>query len=240
MAKPTPASLAIALLASIAFLPDSQILAQTVPLSSCAASECRFNQTNGSTSSVGVGVSSSFGVSSSAQSTPNFSASSSSSLVLNSEFPNDVTGNASNSLRNSSIQTIGSATSSSPINIVITSDSVQSKSKDGSTSQTFNQDNQSSSADKFSDDSTISSDATFTAEGFSAIQDLRFKGGNADSSGSEYNTRVAPLIVKDADGNPVIGKEYGTGSSSASAETRTRFQADITTSTFVNAFMSSF
>lgn len=215
--------------------------AQVSPLTSCSASECRFNQSNGVTSSVGVGVNSSFGVSSSAQSTPNFTASASSSLILDADSAIlNPSGINVYPFRNSSIQTIGSQNSTDPISIVISSDTIQAKSKDGSSSQTFSQESQATSSSDFSDNSSTNSDATFTAEGFSAVQDLRFLGSTPQSSGSEYKSSVTPIAIKDSNGNPVIGKEYGTGNSSASAETRSRFQADITTSTFVNAFMSSF
>lgn len=207
---------------------------QTTPLTSCPVSECRFNQTNGSTSSVGVGITSSFGVSSSSQSTPNYNTSSSASLVLDSQ----AFGGAP--LSNSSRQSIGSESSAAPINISITSTSIQTKDRDGTTTQSFNQEQQSSAANLYSDDASNVSNANFSAEGFGGIQDLRFKGGTQDQQGSELKSSVIPILVKDAEGNIQPGSAYGTGNSSANAESRTRFQADITTSTFVNAFMSSF
>lgn len=210
-------------------------IAQTAPLTTCERSECRFNQTNGNTSSVGVGITSSFGVSSSSQSTPNYNTSSSASLVLDGQ----VFG--SSPLANSSRQSIGSESSAAPINISITSTSIQTKDRNGSTTQSFNQEEQSAVANLFSDDSSTESTANFSAEGFGAIQDLRFKGGGApDQDGSVLESSVLPILIKDANGNTVPGAAFGTGNSSANAESRTRFQADITTSTFVNAFLSSF
>lgn len=208
-------------------------IAQISPLNTCAASECRFNQTNGNTSSVGVGITSSFGVSSSAQSTPNYNTSSSASLVLDGQI-------LGSPIANTSRQSIGSEASSAPINISITSTSIQTKDRDGFTAQSFSADEQTSSANLFSDDASSESKANFSAEGFGAIQDLRFKGESPDQDGSLLKSSVLPILVTDADGNPVLGTAYGTGNSSANAESRTRFQADITTSTFVNAFLSSF
>jgi len=48
------------------------------------------------------------------------------------------------------------------------------------------------------------------------------------------------LVGYEPTGNPVIIDGYGSGSSNASVSTSTRFSADITSSNFVNAFMSSF
>jgi hypothetical protein len=208
-------------------------IAQVSPLNSCAVSECRFSQTNGNTSSVGVGTTSSFGVSSSSQSTPNYNTSSSASLVLDGQL-------FGSPVANSSRQSIGSEASTAPINISITSTSIQTKDRDGFTAQSFSQEEQTASANLFSDDSSSESKANFSAEGFGAIQDLRFKGASPDQDGSLFKSSVVPVLINDADGNPVLGTAYGTGNSSANAESRTRFQADITTSTFVNAFLSSF
>ena len=210
-----------------------QSIAQTSPLTTCAKAECRFSQTIGNTSSVGVGITSSFGVSSSAQTTPNYDTSSSASLVLDGQ----VFGSPA---ANSSRQVIGSEASAAPINISITSTSIQTKDRDGSTSQDFSQDEQASSANLFSDDSSSESKANFSAEGFGAIQDLRYQGKTTDQEGSLLKSSVVPILITDANGKPVLGTAYGTGNSSANAESRTRFQADITTSTFVNAFLSSF
>jgi len=58
-----------------------------------------------------------------------------------------------------------------------------------------------------------------------------------------YQTEVIydkKLVGYEPTGNPVIIDGYGSGSSNASVSTSTRFSADITSSNFVNAFMSSF
>lgn len=203
---------------------------------SCPASECRINQSSGTSSSVGVGVTSSFGVTTSAQSTSNYNASTSASLVLNSF---DQT--TANQLGyNTSIQAIGSQASDAPIAIEITSETVQTRSKESNESQYFN-------ATNYKGDETTASTATFNAEGFGAMQDLRFKGDVKDSTdgtlnelvpGSTSGTVLKSDVTKLVD--KVGGPEFGTGNASANAETRTRFQADITTSNFVNAFLSAF
>ena len=58
-----------------------------------------------------------------------------------------------------------------------------------------------------------------------------------------YQTEVIyekKLVGYEPTGNPIIVDGYGSGSSNASVSTSTRFSADITSSNFVNAFMSSF
>lgn len=201
---------------------------------SCATSECRMNQSSGSSSSVGVGVTSSFGVNSTAQSTSNYNASAGASLMLNAFDTSSPT----SSNVNSSLQTVGNAASNSPITLTIKSDTIQSKSKDGNDAAFFN-------ASKYTSDENNGSNADFNAAGFTASQDLRFKGSaqttkdssttsTASDTGSTFKADVIKILDKTG------GPEVGTGSSSAGSETRTRFQADITTSTFVNAFMSSF
>lgn len=201
---------------------------------SCPVSECRMNQSLGTSSSVGVGVTSSFGVSATAQSTSNYNANSAASLVL-SNFSPDT---ASQLGYNTSIQTLGNNASDAPISVKITSETVQAKSKDGVTEQDFSASNiQKFSSTNFSENGTSTSAADFTADGFGAMQDLRFQGGSASadsSEGSTFNANVIKLLDK------VNGPELGTGSANSGAETRTRFQADITTSNFVNAFISSF
>lgn len=228
------AALTTALLGSSnLFLPGSS---QAQVEFSCPASECRMNQSTGTSSSVGVGVTSSFGVNSSAQSTSNYNASSTASLVLNSLDPA-----ASSQLGyNTSIQAIGSQASEDPIAITITSNTVQNKTKSGNDAQYFN-------ATNYSGDESTSSNAEFNAAGFGALQDLRFKGGSQtvndpvfgeiivdESPGSTFNADVIKIVDKAG------GPEFGTGNANAGAETRTRFQADITTSSFANAFMSAF
>ena len=192
------------------------------------------NQSSGSSSSVGVGVTSSFGVNSSAQSTSNYNASASASLILNGFTGSDPTSVTTNNF-NSSLQSVGNADSETPITLTIKSDSIQSKSKDGNDSSFFN-------ASKYTSDENNGSNADFSAAGFAASQDLRFQGGSQSTedtsstsdSGSAFKADVIKLVEKTG------GPEVGTGKSDAGSETRTRFQADITTSTFVNAFMSSF
>lgn len=215
---------------------EYSVLAQTLPTpSSCSASECRFNQSSGTSNTVGVGVTSSFGVSSSAQSSPTYNTSASAALILNA-----FDSKSSELGYNSSTQSIGSRASDAPIKILIGTDTIQSKNKDGVTTQKFSDSEQSVSSDKFVEGGTSSSKADFTAEGFGATQDLRFKGTSVGNDGSAFMTEVAPVVVRSTDGNQIINSGYGTGNSSASAQTSTRFQADITTSNFVNAFMSSY
>ena len=204
--------------------------------SQCSASECRMNQSTGTSSSVGVGVTSTFGVSSSAQSSPNYNTSASASLVLNafdSKTSNDLG-------YNTSIQAIGSKASDTPINIKITSETIQTKNKDGQTTQEYTDVKQQTSSDSFTESGSSISNADFSAEGFGAMQDLRFKGTSESDNGSQFKSEVIPVITLDEQGNQKPATGYSTGNSSANAQTGTRFQADITTSNFVNAFMSSF
>jgi len=209
--------------------------AQVMPLTSCALSECRFNQSSGSTTSVGVGVTSAFGVSASAQSTSNFNTSSSASLIIDPMQGNDNVLQNTLSNPNRSLQSIGNSNSAAPVNIKITSDTIQSKQRDGTSDQTLSSDSQKYTANEFNDDTSNKTNATFEASGFQASQDIRFLGTSADANGTEFKANVLPTT-----GSGATSKDYGTGNSSSSAETRTRFQADITTSSFVNAFMSSF
>lgn len=53
-----------------------------------------------------------------------------------------------------------------------------------------------------------------------------------------YNTVVAGY--SSPDGNPILEGDFATGSASAGINTSTRFSADVTSSNFVNAFMSAF
>ena len=205
----------------------------TVP-SSCPSSECRFNQSTGTSNTVGVGITSSFGVNSSAQSSPSYNTSASASLVLNS-FDN-----GSDLGYNTSIQAIGTQASDKPVNITIGTETIQSKNKDGLTTSKFSDDEQSVSSNKFIEGGSSSSTADFSAEGFGALQDLRFKGASDTNEGSQFKSEVLPIVVLDSQGNQTVGSGYSTGNSSATAQTSTRFQADITTSSFVNAFMSSY
>lgn len=200
-------------------------------------SEYRYNQSNGTSNSVAVGITSSFGVNSSAQASPSYNAGASSVLVLNTDSPTST--NLPN--YNSSIQSIGTASTNSPVNVKITSDTIQLKSTDGSRSQETVGSQQLMSGNDFSNSEKTTSNADFSAEGFGAIQDLRFRGGgeNIDNT-SKFTADVTPLLKTDEQGNVSSGTSYGTGSANSGAETRTRFQADITSSTFVNAFVSSF
>lgn len=204
-------------------------------LTSCKSSECRFNQSRGTSNTVGVGVNSSFGVNSSAQSSPNYNTSASASLVLNA-----FDANSSDLGYNTSTQSIGSKASNAPINIVIGTDTIQTVNKDGLTTQKFSDTEQSVSSNKFVEGETSSSSADFSAEGFSAMQDLRFKGSTDSKEGSQFKSEVVPIVVRGSDGNQTINSGYGTGNSSAGAQTSTRFQADITTTNFVNAFITAY
>lgn len=202
---------------------------------SCAVSQCTMNQSMGTSSSVGVGVTSSFGVNSSAQSTSNYNASSSAALVLNS-FNGD---SASQLGYNTSIQAIGNQASDSPISVTINSETIQAKSKDGSSTQTYSESEQAFNAKNFTENGSTASAADFTAEGFGAMQDLRFKGAPDPNSAEQVpGSTFAADVIKILD--KVNGPELGTGNANSGAETRTRFQADITTSNFVNAFVSAF
>ena len=58
-----------------------------------------------------------------------------------------------------------------------------------------------------------------------------------------YETKIIydkKLVGYEPTGNPKVIDGYGSGSSNASISTSTRFSADITSSNFANAFMSSF
>lgn len=217
------------------------VLSQDIQLPK-GKSEYRYNQATGTSNSVAVGITSSFGVNSSAQASPSYNAAASSSLVLNAEGSVIQPGGSSLSNYNSSIQAVGTEANNSPVNVKINSQTVQIKATDGSASQETIGSKQMSNATDFSDSGSSTSSATFSAEGFGAIQDLRFRGGSGDSTvpGSSFTADVLPILNVDDAGKTTSSSNYGTGSANASAETRTRFQADITTSTFVNSFVSSF
>jgi hypothetical protein len=217
----------------LALLNQGSAIAQ---ITSCAATECRMNQTSGTSSSVGVGVTSTFGVSSSASSSPGYNTSATASLVLNA-FDSNVSKDLG---YNSNIQSIGSKTSDAPINIKITSETIQTKNKDGATTQDFGDKTQKTASEQFIDNSSTVSNAEFSAEGFGASQDLRFKGKSDAGNSTEFKTEVTPIIKLDKDGNQIIGTEYATSNASANAQTGSRFQADINTSNFANSFMSTF
>jgi len=231
-----PVGLGATLILSVQIL-YSRANAQTTPLTSCPLSECRFNQTNGSSNSVAVGMTSSFGVNSSAQASPSYNSSASAALVLNAFDSSNTT----QTKHNSSVQSIGldSNNTTTPINVSINSNTIVTKSKDGATSQEFSDTKQQSTSNNFSDNSTTTSTADFSAQGFGALQDLKFQGGS-DTGGSKFTSDVQPIINTDESGKKSTGTNYGTGSSSAGAETRTRLQAEINTSNFVNAFISTF
>ena len=219
----------------------SSCRAQTTPpsltdplvLPTCPRSQCTLNQSTGTSTSVGVGISSSFGVNSTAQSTSNYNASASASLVLNAFDGSSPSGSV-----NSSRQSVGDSVTNSPITLKITSEAIQSKSKDGDNSAFL-------SASNYTSDENSASSAEFDAAGFTAFQDLRFSGGSeainesiggssSDSSGSAFKADVIKILDKTG------GPEVGTANSSSGSQSQTRFTADITTSTFVNAFTSSF
>jgi len=56
---------------------------------------------------------------------------------------------------------------------------------------------QSTDANSFSDDSSNESNANFSAEGFGAMQDLRFLGSADKQSGSEFKSSVVPITRSD-------------------------------------------
>ena len=200
-------------------------------------SQYSYSQTIGNSSSVAVGITSSFGVSSSAQASPSYNAAATASLVLNTDQPG-----ASGLQSNFSTQSVGTEANNSPVNIKITSESIQTKSTDGSSTQETVGSRQVTNANGYTDDSNNSSNAEFAAQGFGAKQDLRFRGSGegGTQSGSKFTADVIPLLNTDEQGKTTAGATYGSGSANANAESRTRFQADITTSTFVNSFISSF
>ena len=219
--------------------------AQTLPFtpSGCEKNnECKFNQTTGSSTSVSVGVTNSMGVNSSAQASPSYTASASSSLILDS-FSNPSNSVSSSSLLNynSSIQQIGTDSNniSVPVNISIKSDSSIEKSQNGNKSFISDQDkiNTSNTANNFSDDNLTSSNAEFSVTGFGGFQDVRLKG---DDSGTKFSSSVLPIINTDEKGNQTIGSVYGTGNASAGAEIRSRLQADINNTNFINSFITAF
>jgi hypothetical protein len=205
-------------------------------------SEYRYNQSNGISNSVAVGITSSFGVNSSAQASPSYNASSSAALVLDTNSSPTPANLSTLPNYNSSIQAVGTEANNSPVNVKINSQTVQIKSTDGSTAQETVGSKQMTNASEFSDSGSSSSTANFSAEGFGAIQDLRFRGGNGDtnSDSTKFAAEVLPILNVDESGNTTSGTAYGTGSANSNAETKTRFQADITTSTFVNSFLSSY
>lgn len=212
---------------------------QTIELPA-GKSEYRYNQSLGTSNSVAVGITSSFGVYSSAQASPSYNAAASASMVLNTD---PASGSASPVNYNSSTQSVGTEASNSPVNVKITSNTIQAKSTDGSTIQDTIGSKQIKEATNFSDSGNSSSNAEFSAQGFGAVQDLRFRGTTSDPAaapGSSLTADVLPLLKIDEQGNTSSGSSYGTGSANSNAETKTRFQADITTSTFANAFVSSF
>ena len=225
---------------NIALIPGVS-MSQTVDLPA-GKSEYRYNQSVGSSSSVAVGITSSFGVSSSAQASPGYNAASSASLILNTDPGVAQIGGATMPNYNSSIQTVGTEANNSPVNVKINSQTLQVKATDGSSSQETVGSKQLTNATNFSDSGDSSSKAEFAAEGFGAIQDLRFRGGSADGNtvGSRFTADVVPILKIDESGNTSTGSNYITGSASSNAESKTRMQADITTSTFVSAFVSSF
>lgn len=205
-------------------------------------SQSSFNQSTGSSSSVAIGITSSFGVSSSAQASPSYNAAAQASLVLNTDPQSSQTGGTSLANYNSSTQMVGSEAGNSPVNVKILSNTIKSQSTDGSREQDTINSRQLTNGDSFSDSGNTTSTAEFAAQGFGAVQDLRFRGNGEGGAGtgSSFTADVTPLLNTDEQGNTSAGSTYGTGSANATAETRTRFQADITTSTFVNSFVSSF
>ena len=218
--------------------------AQTLPFTpqGCDKTECKFNQTSGSSTSVSVGITNSVGVNSSAQASPSYTASASSSLILDS-FSNPSNSVSSSSLLNynSSIQQIGTDSNniSVPVNISIKSDSSIEKSQNGNKSFISDQDkiNTSNTANNFSDDNLTSSNAEFSVTGFGGFQDVRLKG---DDSGTKFSSSVLPIINTDEKGNQTIGSVYGTGNASAGADVRSRLQADINNTNFINSFITAF
>jgi hypothetical protein len=239
--SPTATAVCLAFYTSSQALVPIHSLAQQLSLPE-GKSEYRFNQTSGNTSSVSVGINSGFGVNSTAQASPSYNASSSAALILNSDQAQSSAAGASLQNYNSSSQFLGGNANNPIVNVKITANSIQTKATDGTTSDKTIGSEQLTVGENFSDSGESSSTADFAAEGFGAVQDVRFRGKveGSNDSGTTLNAGVSPLLMTDEQGNMSAGTTYGTGSSSANADTRTRFQADITSSIFVNAFISSF
>ena len=229
-----------ALASGLIYLPAA-VMSQTIDLPA-GKSEYRSNQAIGNSSSVAVGVTSSFGVNSSAQASPGYNSASSASLVLNTDPSASQAGGVIPQYYNTSVQAVGTEASNSPVNVSISSQTLQLKATDGTSSQETIGSKQMTNASNFSDTGDSTSKAELAAQGFGAIQDLRFRGGSSDgtTAGTKLTADVLPVLKVDENGNTSTGTNYSTGSANSNAESRTRFQADITTSTFVNTFISSF
>jgi len=215
------------------------VKAQTLPFTppTCASSECKFNQSFGTSNSVTVGSGSSVGVNSSAQASPGYNSASSANLVLDTFGSNIGPGID----RNTSIQKVGLDAENKNINIDVTikGNSLILKSRDGEKLANSTTTGSLESGNNFSESTTNTNDANFSAQGFSAFQDLRILGGAANAS--NFNSSVTPYVDKEADGSiKGTSDTYGSASSSAGGESRTRLSADTNSQTFINSFISTF
>jgi len=303
----------------------------------CAATECRFTQNIGTTNSVSVGITSSLGASSTAQGSLHHQVDSSSSVSLDNPRTDSSTAFGKNvtyqALGGNFVDVIGTdgnlykdpdgkrvqTWQSSPVNISINTNSDTQISTLGSITEDNGSGNQSfrqasdSGDSGFVDNEKSTIEASLSAAGLSAYQDLRLTGESDTSSGTYAKSSVKQLVRKEpskpvykkvpltdengeivtesvprldsngspltttqpliqegvilrdgnnnpimvdvpvfeqkivyvdtlevVDQNPILEDDYGTGSASANVNTSTRFNADVTNSTFVNAFFSSF
>ena len=228
------------------------VKSQTLPFTppTCAGSECKFNQSFGTSNSVTVGSGSSIGVNSSASASPGYNSASSANLVLDT-FGTNV---GTNIDRNTSIQKVGLDSENKTINIDVTikGNSLILKSRDGEKLSNATTAGSSELGNNFTESTTNTNDANFSAAGFSAFQDLRILGGASivktvdgvptATENTSFKSSVTPYVEVSSDGNSTKGTTdiYASASSSAGGESRTRLSADTNSQTFINSFISSF
>lgn len=215
------------------------VKSQTLPFTppTCASSECKFNQSFGTSNSVTVGSGSSLGVNSSAQASPGYNSSSSANLVLDTFGVNA----GANVDRNTSIQKVGldAENKLTTVDVTIKGNSLILKNRDGEKLANSTSGGSLESGNNFTESTTNTNDANFSAQGFSAFQDLRILGGATNAS--NFNSSVTPYIINNTDGSTKgTSDTYGSASSSAGGESRTRLSADTNSQTFINSFISTF
>ena len=225
----------------------SQSLPFTPPI--CASSECKFNQSFGTSNSVTVGSGSSIGVNSSASASAGYNSASSANLVLDT-FGVNVGANVD---RNTSIQKVGLDSENKNLNVDVTikGNSLILKSRDGEKASNATAGGSTELGNNFSESTTNTNDANFSAAGFSAFQDLRILGGastvktdNGVTTATDYTSfksSVTPYVEVSPDGNTKGTTDiYASANSSAGGESRTRISADTNSQTFINSFISAF
>lgn len=215
------------------------VRSQTLPFTppTCASSECKFNQSFGTSNSVTVGSGSSLGVNSSAQGSPGYNSSSSANLVLDT-FGVNVGANVD---RNTAIQKVGldAENKLTTVDVTIKGNSLILKNRDGEKLANSTSAGSIETGNNFTESTTNTNDANFSAQGFSAFQDLRILGGAANAT--NFNSSVTPYVENSTDGSSKgISDTYGSASSSAGGESRTRLSADTNSQTFINSFISTF